>query len=505
MRQDLRDWLTDGAGRGWRLDRFVETSISWLFLYREAVLKLKRPVDFGFVDFTTLEKRRWAIERELAFNKPGAPDIYRCVHAIRRTGDGEFSLDGRGDTLDWALEMRRFDEREVLSEQPHVVRGDFAEELGRRIARFHAEAPFGEKGGGGAGLAAVITSNARQFSGLAGLDQSDLQQLTDGMWRRHAEVEHLLDERLAGGFVRRCHGDLHLGNILLERDRPVLFDCIEFNDAIAEIDVLYDLAFLLMDLHHRNEAAGANRVLNGWLDEAAGHFPSVMWAGLAALPLFQAVRAAIRAHVCGHSQDIAQADLYVRHADAHLRPAVPRVVAVGGLSGSGKSSLARALAPRLQPSPGAVVLRTDEIRKRLAGVPPTTRLSDAAYTPEMRANVYEEMFDGAQRCLSAGWPVILDAVFLEPELRVRAEAVAAKAKVPFTGLWLDAPADVLKARLEARGPDASDANAQVLEAQLARNPADLGWCRLAAGNLDQLRSRALGCLAPSCETSPGQA
>jgi aminoglycoside phosphotransferase family enzyme/predicted kinase len=487
---DLHDWLSKGAGRGWGLDRVVATSLAWVFLYREAVLKLKRPVDFGFVDFTTLEKRRWAVERELAFNRSIAPDIYRTVHAITRS-DGGLQLDGPGDAVEWALEMRRFDENAVLLDHPEAVRDNLAEKLGRQIGRFHAAAPLGAKGGGAAGMAEVVESNSRQFTGLPGFAPNLLRRLTERTWAALHNVERLLDERLAAGYVRRCHGDLHLGNILLEQGRPVLFDCIEFNDAIAEIDVLYDLAFLLMDLHLRDATAGANRVLNGWLDETARTFGPDLWRGLAALPLWQAVRATIRAHVCGHAGDLAQGARYLDAAERHLEPAAPVLIAIGGLSGSGKSTLARAIAPKLDPSPGAVVLRSDEIRKRLWRTAPTARLPSEAYDAGVSAQVYDAMLATAETCLNAGWPVILDAVFLDAQERSRAEAAARAADVPFAGVWLEGPAELLKARLAARGPDASDADALVLEQQLARASAEMTWMHLPAHDLNLAGAVAL--------------
>jgi len=481
----LEQWLKAGAGRTGPCERLIETSISRVFLYRDRVLKLKKPVDFGFVDFTTCAKRRWAVERELAFNRATAPDIYRAMHAITRTADGRFVMDGPGEVVDWALEMRRFDETAVLSETPQLVGGDFAEDLGRQIARFHAAAPRGAQGGGAEGLAMAVASNARQFDALqTAVGREAVGRVLSGTAKALETVATLLDERLRAGFVRRCHGDLHLGNILREDGRAVLFDCIEFNDALSEIDVLYDLAFLLMDLGLRDQVGGANRVLNGWCDEAAGPFGEDLWRGLAALSLFQAIRATVRAHVCGHAADIPEAQRYLRAADAHLRPAAPVLAAVGGPSGSGKSTFARALAPTIPPSPGAVVLRSDEIRKRLWGRAPTDHLPPEAYTPDVSATVYETMFRLAKTCLQAGWPVVLDAAFLDPQARAQAQALAAETQVAFEGVWLEAPADLLRRRVAARRGDASDADLRVLEAQLARDPGPVDWSRNDAGDLD---------------------
>lgn len=500
----LESWLLSGAGGRSPCERLVETSISWVFLYGDRVLKLKKPVDFGFVDFTTPAKRRWAAERELKFNRTTAPDVYRAVHAVVRRPGGGFTLDGQGEVIDWALEMRRFDETAVLSEQPQVVHGDFAEALGRQIARVHVAAPLGAKGGGSGGIEEVIRSNARQLRGLSqGVDQAVAERVLAATEQALRSVAGLLDDRLRRGLVRRCHGDLHLGNILFENGRAVLFDCVEFNDALSEIDVLYDLAFLLMDLGIRGQAEGVNRVLNGWCDEAARALGDDPWRGFAALPLFQAVRATVRAHVCGHAADVDGARRYLAAAEDHLKPPVPRLAAVGGLSGSGKSTFARTLAPMIPPLPGAVVLRSDEVRKRLWGHAPTDPLPQEAYAPEASASVYEAMFHTARICLQARWPVVLDAAFLDDRQRSRAQALAAELQVPFEGVWLEAPPDVLKTRLAKRSGDASDADLRVLEGQLARDPGPIRWRRLDAVDLDgAVKATAQRLSAPATAGQP---
>jgi aminoglycoside phosphotransferase family enzyme/predicted kinase len=492
---DLHAWLMQGAGGPEPCERMIETSISWVFLYPDRVLKLKKPVDFGFLDFTSLEKRRWAAGRELEFNRANAPDIYRRVHAIVRRPDGGFELDGEGEPVEWALEMARFDETAVLSETPGIVTGDFAEALGRRVARMHSTAPPGSKGGGAAGLGYVVGSNAEHWRALsAGLEGVDIEGLAAATEAALARSAGQLDARLAQGLVRRCHGDLHLGNILLQAGRPVLFDCIEFNDAISEIDVLYDLAFLLMDLGFRGQAEGASRVFNGWLDEAARSFGEEVWTGLSCLGLMQSVRAGVRAHVSGHQGDFPASRRYLAAAGRHLEAEPARLLAIGGLSGTGKSTVARALAPDLGPAPGPVMLRSDEIRKRLWGRAPDQRLPPEAYAPEESQRVYDDMLKAAGLCLAAGWPVILDAVFLRPQERAAAEALATRAGVPFDGVWLEAPAAVLESRIAGRVGDASDADVAVLQTQLGRDPGPIGWTRLQAGDARSTAARALECI-----------
>jgi len=466
-------WLTPLS------ERRIDTACAHVFLTPERALKVKRHDDLGYVDFSTAERRLWALERELEFNRPAAPDIYRAVRRITREADGSLAVEGRGETVDHALEMRRFDERLVLGAQPDLVDGDLAERLGRTIARVHAEAPLRPQGGLTA-LSWTTGSNTGLLREIAALDQARVETLialTEAELERQAP---LLAHRAASGFARRCHGDLHLGNILLEDGEPVLFDCIEFSDLLSDLDVQYDLAFLLMDLDFRGRRDAAARAHSAYLDEAARRFPSETWAGTAALPLMLSVRAGVRTHVCAHSGDAAAANAYVEAGIAHLSPPPPVLAAVGGLSGSGKSVFARAAAPLMGASPGAVILRTDEVRKRLMDAAPTERLADDAYSAEAHARTYDALFEAAGALLKAGRAVVLDATFLDPGLRARAEELAARAGVPFRGAWMDAPVAVLEARVAARTGDASDATVAVLREQVARLGPAPSWPKVDA-------------------------
>jgi aminoglycoside phosphotransferase family enzyme/predicted kinase len=493
---DIEAWLRAGAGAPDPCEKVIETSISWVFLFRDRALKLKKPLDLGFLDFTTPEKRRWAAEREYAFNHATAPEIYRGVHAITRDADGRLTLDGSGEAAEWALEMRRFDETATLSNRLSAVDGTFAENLGRRIARYHIQARPGSAGGGAKGTRYVLQSNARLLRGeTAQLGSDAVEALLAATERAFEHVAALLEQRLETGFVRCCHGDLHLGNILLEDGAPVLFDCIEFNDTLREIDVLYDIAFLLMDLTFRDAAEAANRVLNGWLDEGARGFGPGLWVGLAALPLFQAMRATVRAHVNTLEGAAEQARRYLAAAQRHLSPAAPALLAIGGLSGSGKTTLARALAPGLGAPPGAVVLRSDEIRKRLWGRSPEEKLPPEAYAPAAGETVYEAVFDTTRACLRAGCTVVADGVFLQGRERLQIEAVAREAGAQFYGVWLEAPPETLRRRVAGRRGDASDADERVVDLQLASDPGRIDWLRVADANGPggtQALQRALG-------------
>ncbi len=469
---DVERFFREGAGAGRAADLVKETPIAAVFLVGDTAWKLKKPVDFGFVDYSTLARRRWAVERELAFNRPHAGDIYRSVRPVVREDAGRLRLGGADEAeaaVDWALEMRRFDEAGVLANRPDQLTGAQAERLGRQIAALQAAAPVSGEGGAAA-LGYTVRSNAEQLRALAPvLGTEAVEAVVCETEAAFARAAPMLEARRAAGLSRRCHGDLHLGNIVREGERFIPFDCIEFNDRLSEIDVLYDTAFLLMDLLHRGRGEAASRALGGWLDAAARRQGEAAFTGLALLPLLLSVRAAVRAHVAAHA-DAETGRAYLETARVHLAPVAPALHAVGGLSGSGKSTRARALAPGLGAAPGAVVLRSDEVRKRLWGVEPLERLPPAAYAEAESARVYAQLVHEARLALRAGRAVVLDAVFLKPAERAAAAALARETGVAFAGEWLSAPPATLRARVAARRGDASDADVAVLERQLALDP-----------------------------------
>ena len=472
-------WFAD------RADLAIETACARVYLTGEVAYKIKKRVDLGYLDYSTLELRHWALERELAFNRAAASDIYRAVRKVTETSAG-YELDGSGKAVEYLLEMRRFDETAVLAARPWAVDGPLADALGREVALLHAKAERRPEGGGGAALKFTIDSNAKLLRELKPRLGEDLVEAViaatdEEFFKRQA----MLDARRTAGFARHCHADLHLGNILLEDGRPVLFDCIEFNDVLSDIDVQYDLAFLLMDLDFRRRRDAAVRVLSAYLDQASRTEGFGLHEGLAALPLMMSVRAGVRAHVQAHSGDDAAAIAYLNAAIDHLTPIPPSLTAVGGYSGTGKSSFARMIAPGLGAAPGAVVLRTDEIRKRLAGVDHLQRLDPAIYTSDVNSKVYDVLFSEAHSLIRAGRAVILDATFIDPILRRRAETAAREAGVDFHGVWLVAPAEVLASRIDGRLGDASDATAETLRTQMERDCGPISWTRVdATGPVD---------------------
>lgn len=465
----------------------VETHISEIFLAGARAYKLKRAVKFPYLDFSTPEKRRAACAAEVSINSRTAPGIYRGVIPVTRGADGALRLNGAGAPVDWLVEMTRFDEDTLfdrLARQGALDR-HVMEEVAEAVARLHEEAERCTGTDGANAVAALIESNARSFAECpAGIFDGAKVGRLETETRRVLEHHHpLLRARGAEGRVRHCHGDLHLRNICLFEGRPTLFDAIEFSEALANIDVLYDLSFLLMDLEHRDLRYLANITLNRYLD-IAGDVD-----GLAALPLFLSLRAAIRAHVDAaavgaawrdeeSAERVAGARAYLDRAIAYLSPPPPRLIAIGGLSGSGKSRLARELAPFVGPAPGARVVRSDVARKHLAGVPALTRLGSEGYTPAMTRRTYGAVCRQAQIGLEAGHAVIADAVFARPTQRQAIARVAARAGVPFDGLWLEAPVSVMECRIGGRRRDASDATPEVLRRQLAYKVGKLTWERL---------------------------
>lgn len=472
---EVADWFAAQA------QTTIETACARVYLAGDQAFKVKRHVDLGYLDYSTLDLRHWALERELRFNRAAASDIYRAVRRVTRAAQGGLDLDGPGEVVEYVLEMRRFDETAVLAAQPWTVDGPLADALGREVADLHAKADLRPQGGGGKALKFTIDSNAhllRQMSSRLGADL--VEAVIAGTELEYRCQEPLLDARRDAGFARHCHADLHLGNILLENGKPVLFDCIEFNDVLSDIDVQYDLAFLLMDLDFRRRRDAAVRVLSAYLDQAARVQGSDLRAGLAALPLMLSVRAGVRAHVQAHSGDDAAAIAYLNAALDHLTPQPASLTAVGGLSGSGKTTFARLIAPGLGAAPGGVVLRTDEVRKRLMGVSPQAELSQVNYSPAFYAQVYDAMLSEARALMSAGRAVVLDATFIQPDLRARVEAVARQVGVVFHGVWLDADPAVLAARIDGRQGDASDATTATLQMQLDLDVGRIAWTRVDA-------------------------
>ncbi len=487
--QDTIDFLTAALSENGTPPKIVTTHISIVFLSGDRAIKLKRAVKFPFLDFRTLEARREACVREVEINRRTAPAIYKGVLPVTRDNDG-VELDGSGEAIDWVVDMRRFDEALLFDRLAAVDKGlrrPVIEDLADAIAAFHAKADVRENKGGADGIRRIAENNVRAFEEQDGsgiFDRARVDAVTARTLEMIDDLSTELDARRDEGRVRACHGDLHLRNICLIDGKPTLFDAIEFSSDFSDIDVLYDLAFLLMDLDFHDKRRLATFLFNRYLD-VSDERPDAYRV----LPVFLTMRAQIRAHVgaaiAASQKDDADRDReaetarrYLDLAETYLTPESPRLVAVGGLSGSGKSRLAREIARYLGVRPGARVVRTDVVRKRLCGVHPNEKLGPEGYTPEMTARTYAAFIEQARDALENGQSVVLDAVFAKQPERERAEDLARTCSVPFTGIWVDAPERIRLDRVATRERNVSDVTVEIAEQQSGYDLGDIGWARV---------------------------
>jgi uncharacterized protein len=495
----LADPVTHGLDGG--IVTRIDTHGAVVFLAGRDAYKVKRAVFFPFMDFSTLEKRRAACENEIIVNRANAPDLYLGTLSIRRDARGLHLGGTDGAIVEWAVHLRRFDETKTLDRV--AERGELDLDIIARLAEIivaaHEHAPRRNHG-------ATEIFRHRLEDTIEGLAAAEdvfapvaVAALSARFMAAYAANEPLLKAREGRGKVCRCHGDLHLRNIVLQDGQPVLFDAIEFDDSMATVDIMYDLAFVLMDLWQRDLNAHANLLFNRYLwrcDDVAHELKA-----LAALPLFLALRAAIRARVTaalGKLEPEAretrgrEARRFFTAAENFLQSQDTHLVAIGGFSGSGKSTLAQELAPRIGRGPGAVHLRSDIERKRLFNVGEYERLPDEAYGSEVSDKIYERLQHLAEIAVRTGQSVIVDAVHARAGERDALAKIAARTKAQFTGLWLDAPVGTLAARVEARANDASDATAAVVLEQIARPLGALDWVRLDASlPISELTQEAL--------------
>ena len=495
--QPVIEFLSDPATYGGAPVNRIDTHAASVFLAGKRALKIKRAVQFPFLDFSTLQKRKAACEAEIAVNRAYAPSIYRGAYPITRQTNGQLVINGKGKPVEWVVEMRRFDESQTLDHLAEAGQIDetLADALGRAVAAAHRVVPAATDARFAEALADIIAQNEVEFASEPDLfSLQDLRALAATTRDALERVKPLLRVRERAGLVRRCHGDLHLGNIVLINGKPVLFDAIEFDDRIATGDVLYDLAFLLMDLVERGLHQAANIVLNRYLTDTQRIHDL---DALAALPLFMSVRAAIRAKVTAarRRQDETQAHLteaahhYGALAQKLLARAEPQLIAIGGLSGTGKSLLARALAPGLSPLPGAVVLRSDVERKALFRVGETEKLPERAYSLETTIRVYNTLAEKARRVTAAGYSAIVDAVFADPSER---SLIAKSANgATFQGLFLTASLETRLTRVGTRSGDASDADTIVAQKQEELDLGHINWPQVdASGATNETLIRA---------------
>ncbi|MBB4277545.1 bifunctional aminoglycoside phosphotransferase/ATP-binding protein [Rhizobium mongolense] len=486
----------------------IETHISRIFLAGPRAYKMKKAVKLPYVDFSTAALRLNACQKEVELNRLTAPGLYLGVKTLSRDTDGAVCFAKDGACIDAVVEMTRFDQDLLFDRLAAAdkLTDDLMTSTARMIVRYHQDAIVTQGKDGVAEMEAVLSVNRAGFATSTLFTEHEvvaLDRLFRSALERHADR---LRTRGATGRIRRCHGDLHLRNICLLDGEPRLFDCIEFNDAIATVDLLYDLAFLLMDLWHRGHRHHANLVANCYFDESDNE------DGFTLLPFFLAVRAAVRAHVTATQAETAKENIDVLRAEARsyfalaqelLGARPPRLIALGGLSGSGKTTVAERLAPHIGTAPGARIIESDRLRKAMHGVPAETRLPKAAYRREVSQRVYTEMVLRTDAILSDGGCVVADAVFDDAGHRAAIETPARRRSIRFSGFWLDAEPALLWKRVEDRRGGPSDARLEVLMMQLSRRVDDLAWRKI-----DASRSADLICeeiLAGSMSDEPATA
>jgi uncharacterized protein len=455
--------------------QMIQTHISYVLLTGDYAYKLKKPVNFGFLDYSKLELRQHFCNEELRLNQQGAGEIYLEVLPITQN-DTQFQLGGTGEPVEYTLKMRQFPEDALflsLFERGKLTE-TLMEELGRVVAQFHAKAAtndyiktFGEP----AQVRKAFDENYEQTEKYIGGPQTQAQfdETKNYGERFFSEYRELLNSRIKDNWIRECHGDLHLRNICLLDDKILLFDCIEFNEPFRFVDVMYDVAFTVMDLEARGRQDLGNAFLNTYIEQTGD------WEGLQILPLYLNRQSYVRAKVTSFLLDDPgvpaaekekakeTASHYYKMAWEYTKPRQGKLILMSGLSGSGKSTIAKKLARRI----GAIHIRSDAVRKHLGGVPLYERGPEDLYSPEMTEKTYGRLLELGIKLAATGYPVILDAKYDREALRQEAIAQSQSHQIPLQILHCTAPEAVLRDRLNSRTGDITDATADLLASQIA--------------------------------------
>ena len=457
---------------GARSVSLIETHISWVLLAGEYAYKIKKAINLGFLDYSTLEARRFYCDEEVRLNRRTAPDIY--LDTIPVGGSPDNPELGVQPAVEYAVRMRRFDTANLMDGllQNGRIFPSHIDGLAAAITRFHKRLPSVDMNsdfGTAASVKAAALQNCEQLRELlpdeAGHEHiAELEASTEAEF---SECGKLFDIRRAQGFVRECHGDLHLGNIVLLQDDPVPFDCIEFNPALRYIDVMDEIAFSVMDLLHREHPELAWRLLNACL-EASGDY-----GGLSVLRFYLAYRAAVRAKVCAirasqadisgkaRAAELAACRSYLALARQSLRQYRPALIITHGLPGSGKTTFSQLVLQQM----GAIRIRSDVERKRLYGLgaQENSRSHGDIYGPQATRRTYARLLELAREILLAGFTVIVDAAFLKQDERKAFRTLAQYMSVPFAIASLYADDNKLRERIRQRRNDASEADVAVLD------------------------------------------
>jgi aminoglycoside phosphotransferase family enzyme/predicted kinase len=453
--------------------QLIQTHASFVFLTGSFVYKLKKPVNFGFLDYSTLEKRHHFCQEEFRMNQRTAPDIYLEVLPISQINN-KFQLADATSPVEYTLKMRQFPENALFIEmfEQGKLTEKHLENLGHIVANFHAHCPsndyirsFGDTEQIGEAINQNYEQSQKYIDGPQTQQQFDeTKQYTDNLLNQHQD---LFKVRVQQDKIRECHGDLHLKNIALVNDQIILFDCIEFNESFRFVDVMYDVAFTVMDLDARQRPDFSNVFLNTYLEQTGD------WEGGQVLPFYLSRQAYVRAKVTSLLLDdpnVPQAEKekafesaknYYELAWKYTQNQQGQLILMSGLSGSGKSTVAKKLARQIN----AIHIRSDAVRKHLAGIPLSQRGGDEIYTPEMTQKTYTRLLELGIKLANLGWTVILDAKYDRQVLRQPALEQAKTHQLPVKILYCDAPIKILRERLNQRIGDIADATADLLASQ----------------------------------------
>ncbi|MDX2215919.1 MAG: AAA family ATPase [Oculatellaceae cyanobacterium bins.114] len=453
--------------------QLIQTHVSYVLLTGELAYKVKKPVDFGFLNYSSLEQRQHFCHEELRLNRRGAAELYLQVLPITQDGD-QCHLEGEGEVVEYAVQMRQFPQETLLTSL--YDRGELTEsllqELAVAIAQFHSTAEANDyirTFGTIPKIREAFDQNYDQTEAYIGGPQTQEQfdktrTYTD---RFFAERQALFSDRVRHNWIRECHGDIHLRNICLWHGKLFLFDCIEFNEPFRFVDVMYDVAYIVMDLEARQRPDLTTVFLNTYVEQTGD------WEGLQILPLYVNRQSYVRAKVTSFLLDIPSipdaekqaasetAALYYRLAWQYVQPRQGRLFLMSGLSGSGKTTTARQLAKQVN----GIHVRSDAVRKHLGGIPLQQRGDDQLYTPEMTEKTYHRLLDLGITLAKEGYTVILDAKYDRQALRQEAIAQAQANNLPIQLIYCSAPLEVLSDRLKQRTGDIADATADLLPTQ----------------------------------------
>lgn len=478
----------------------LETHISWIILTGNVAYKLKKPVNLGFLDFSTLANRKHYCEEELRLNARLAADLYLDIVTINGTVDSPV-INGDGPVIEYAIKMRQFPQSAQLDnrlKQQLLVPADM-EALGDMLAKFHQQLPAASSYSEFGNLAQIhkdvndniavlceyfyATEKQRSASELS-VDQQTIRSLGQWITAQNQVLDATFIQRKNDGYTRECHGDLHLRNLIWLDDHPVAFDCLEFDESLRWIDVMCEVAFLVMDLMSRDQHALAYAFLNQYLQQTGDY------QGLTVLPYYISYRALVRAKVDAlrHQQaGISAEELEATDTELHAymdlalqisQPKQPRLIITRGMSASGKSTISKSLAAEL----GAIRIRSDVERKRLFDLAATDSAASepntGLYSKTISHQTYAKLLELAEQALAAGFDVIVDAVFMHHAQREVFQALAEAKGYGYVILEFTASADTLKKRVVEREREASDADLTVLEHQLGQ------WKELDASEVD---------------------